>query len=207
VLRTDADNQRNCTRSRLGSHVLCSGRATLVPMVESTDLRDGDDPASVGRLHRTSFRAVFPPVPVCAAAMVIVNESPEVPVKTALSKYDDVIHTLAANGADDSFDIRTVRWGARLRKQLSDAHRLHLIDEVLADDAVPVSQQIARRTLPWECFAHLFSRPLRRRMRRDREMHNASPIVCPHQKYVKTLKPNRRHGEEIVRYNAVDVIR
>ena len=70
VFRNRMRHQCNVTRSRLESHVLCSVGATLVPMVASTDLRNGDEPASVGRLHRTRYGAVLVQSQVCAAAMV-----------------------------------------------------------------------------------------------------------------------------------------
>jgi hypothetical protein len=34
----------------------------------------------------------------------------EMPAQTALVEYDHVIEALAANGADHSFDIRTLPW-------------------------------------------------------------------------------------------------
>jgi hypothetical protein len=71
VFRIKGDKQCHRTRSRFGSHVLCSGGATLVAMVQSTDLRDGDDPSSVGWLDRSGLQGVFLQRQVCAAAIVI----------------------------------------------------------------------------------------------------------------------------------------
>ena len=60
------------------------------------------------------------------------------PVQTALVEYDYVIEALAANGADHSFDVRTLPWGSRGRQHLLDAHRIHLIHKVLSKDVITV---------------------------------------------------------------------
>ena len=79
-------------------------------MMQSTNLRDRDDPASSGRLHSTRLRAVFLQCQMCAAAMVIIKEHFEMLAQAALVEYYHVIEALAANGADHSFDIRTLPW-------------------------------------------------------------------------------------------------
>src|SRR5262245_21189176 len=60
--------------------VVCSGRATLITMMQSTHLRNGDDPSSVWCLDRSRLRAVFLQCQVCAAAMIIFREAFQVPV-------------------------------------------------------------------------------------------------------------------------------
>src|SRR5688572_2732956 len=97
-------------RKLLGSELVSSGGATLVPMMQSTDLRDRDDPASIGWLHTAGLRAVFLQCQMCPAAMVIIKEHFEMPAQTALVEHDHVIEALAANGANHSFHIRTLPW-------------------------------------------------------------------------------------------------
>ena len=77
--------------------------------MQSTDLRNRNDPASIGPLHTARLRAVLLQCQMCPAAMVIIKEHFEIPAQTALVEYDHVIEALA-NGADHSFDIRTLRW-------------------------------------------------------------------------------------------------
>ena len=92
------------------SELLSSGGPALVAMMQSTDLRDRDDSASIGRLHTARLRAVFLQCQMRPAAMVIIKEHLEMPAQTALVEYDYVIEALAANGADYSFNIRTLPW-------------------------------------------------------------------------------------------------
>ena len=72
-------------------------------MMQSTDLRDRDDPAGIGWLHTAGLRAVFLQCQMCPAAMVIIKEHLEMPAQTVLVEYDHVIEALAANTADPSF--------------------------------------------------------------------------------------------------------
>jgi hypothetical protein len=94
--------------------------------------------------------------------MVILNESSEVLAQTSFPEHDHVIEAFASNSADHPFDIRTVPRRPRCGKHLFDAHRLHLSNEVVAEYAIAIAQQIARGTLPRERFAHLLGRPLPR---------------------------------------------
>src|SRR5687767_14821944 len=82
----------------------------------------------------------------------------------------------------------------------------HLLDEVMPEDAVTVTQQIARSALPREGLPELLRRPFGSRMRGDSKMHNPPTLVREHQKYIQNLKPNRRHGEEIHGHQTTDVV-
>src|SRR5262245_9761169 len=106
---------------------VCSGSASLVPMMQSTDLWDCNDWSAIRRLDRSRLRAVFLQRKMGAATVVILNEAFQVSVQGTLIKDDPVIQALAANGADDPLDIRTLPRGARRRKRLFDAHCFHLI--------------------------------------------------------------------------------
>ena len=77
-----------------------SGRASLVTMMQPTDLRNGNDPSTIWRLDRSRLRGVFLKRQVGPAAMVIISEACEMPVQTAFVEYDHVIEALATNGAD-----------------------------------------------------------------------------------------------------------
>src|ERR1035437_539224 len=103
---------------------------------------------------------------MCPAPMVVVNEALKVSIQAALAKYDHVIQALAANGPDHTFDIGVLPWRPRRRKHLFDAHGLHLVDEVLAEDPIPIPEQISRYSVPRKGLAHLLSSPLHRWMRR-----------------------------------------
>lgn len=147
-VQTEADSQWQRREEALGRHLVGSGDSTHIAMVQSANLRDSDDSPGLRRLDRSWLRAVFLQCQVCPAALVIIKEAPEVLVQTSFVEHDHVIEALAADRADHPFDIRTLPWRSWRRKHLFDAHRLRLSNEVLAEDAIAVAQQIARCTLP-----------------------------------------------------------
>ena len=97
-------------QSKLASELLSSGGPALVAMMQSTDLRDCDDSASICCLDWPRLRTVLGQCQMCPAAMVVIKEHFEMPTQTALVEYDHVIEALAANGADHAFDICTLPW-------------------------------------------------------------------------------------------------
>lgn len=83
-----------------------SMRRALVTMMNSADCRHGNNPPQVRRLDRTRFRCVLLQSQVRPAPMIVTHETMQVTVQAPLAKHDYVIHALAADGADDAFDIR-----------------------------------------------------------------------------------------------------
>jgi len=88
----------------------------------------------------------------------------------------------------DYYHVSSLPWGPWCRQHLFDAHRLHLPNEVLAEDPIAIPQQVPWRGIPGEGFAHLLRRPLCRGMCGDREEQDATPLVCQHQKHVQDLE-------------------
>ena len=73
-----------------------------------------------------------------SAPMIVADEVLQVSVQTVIIEYDHVIQALAADGADHSFYIGTLPGRPRSRKHLLDAHGLHLVDEVRAEDPIAI---------------------------------------------------------------------
>jgi hypothetical protein len=65
-----------------------------------------------------------------------------------------------AAGADHSFDIGAMPRRAGRRQYMIDAHRLHLLDEITAEDAVTIAHQNLRRAGPGKSFPKLLRSPL-----------------------------------------------
>jgi hypothetical protein len=92
-----------------------SGSAAFVAMMETPNLRDRDNPASFGRLHRARLRTVLLERQMRAGPVVVIAKRAQVMAQAALVHYDHVIQTLAANGAYQAFDIRALPWRSRGR--------------------------------------------------------------------------------------------
>jgi hypothetical protein len=120
--------------------------------------------------------------------MIIVPECPEVPVQASFVEHDEGIQALAAKRPNEPFHVSSLPRCPWCRQHLFDAHRLHLLAEVLAEDPIAIPQQVPWRGIPGEGFAHLLRRPLCRGMCGDREVQDATPFVCQHQKHVQDLE-------------------
>jgi hypothetical protein len=78
-------------------------------------------------------------------AVIVADERLKMPAQAGLVKHNKVIKAFATDGADHSFDIGALHRRARCRQYMFDPHRLQLLDEITAEDAVTIAQQEARR--------------------------------------------------------------
>ena len=61
-------------------------------------------------------------------------------MQRAFAEDDDMILTLAANRPNQPFNVCPLPRRPRRGEHLFDAHRLHLIDEVLAENLVTIAK-------------------------------------------------------------------
>ena len=92
---------------------LCGPAA--VPMMEAADHGRLDDPALIGTLHRSGLRGVLVEGEVCSGAVVVDEVVAQQATQVGLVQDDDVIEALAAQGADEAFDIGILPRGPRRR--------------------------------------------------------------------------------------------
>src|SRR3954453_17834063 len=100
-----------------------------------------------------------------ACPMIIGAVSREVMFQAAFIEHDQVIQALASDAADHALDIRPLPRRTGSRQDLLDSHSLHLFYELMAEDAVAITQQILGCALPRKGFPELVSSPLGSRMR------------------------------------------
>src|SRR6187402_743753 len=103
--------------------------AALVAMMEAADFRHRNNSAHVRRLDRARFRCVLLHSQVRPASMIVVRETLQVTVQAPFTEHDYVVKTLAADGADDAFDIRSLPRRTRCRQDLFAPHSVDLIHE------------------------------------------------------------------------------
>ncbi len=182
-----------------------SGRAPFVPMMQATHLRDRHDGAIAGRHDRARNRRVFVQRQVRAGPFVVRTIERHKLLQARLVQHDHVIETLATSGSNKSLDEWILPRRARCREHFLNPHRLcggpQAVERVIA-----IVDQISRRFVPRKRLAQLLGRPRRRRMRGDRHMRDASPIVSEeHQDEQQAVGRGRDH-EEIGRDDLADVI-
>ena len=117
-----------------------------------------------------------------------------------LVENDHVIETLAANGADNPFDERTLPRRTGRRQNLVDTKSRDAAVEVPAVDSISVPYQVPRRRVPWKSIDHLLRRPLGGRMFRDIEMSNTATIVTEDDEDEQYPEGCSRHSEEVDRH-------
>jgi hypothetical protein len=126
--------------------------------------------------------------------------------QTGLVENDDVVQAVPAKSADDPFDVSALPGRAWGREHLFDAHGLDLLDRVLTEDAVPVTEQIAGCAVPGEGLPELVRSPFGRGMSCDGKVEKATTLVHQHQEHVQNLKTDRRYREEVHRNQTLYMI-
>src|SRR5215472_4998212 len=112
-------------------------------------------------------------------------------------EHDHMVQALAPKGTNDSLYIRPLPRRSRCGQNFLDAHVCDLPLEFLPEDGVAIAQQVARDLLKRKRLPQLLPGPFRGWMGGHIEMKNASTVMSQHQKDVKHLETNGRHGKEI----------
>ena len=86
------------------------------------------------------------------------------------------------------FDVGALPGRVGRRDDLGHPHGPDLIHERVAEDAVPVPQQIARRRLPRKGFAELLGGPFRRRVWGHADVKNAAAVMSQYQEDIEDLE-------------------
>src|SRR5437879_2382517 len=99
-----------------------------------------------------------------------------------------MIEALTPNGTDYPLHIGSLPRGARCRQHFVDAHVLHLLSELIAEDGIAVAQQITRELVKGKGFPQLLSGPLGGRVGGHIEMKNTTTVMAQYQKHIEDLE-------------------
>jgi len=108
-----------------------------------------------------------------------------------------MVEALAPNRTNHPFHVGSLPGRTRRRQHLLYAHVSDLFCEVLAENRIAISQQVAWGLVKGTGFSQLLARPLRSRVAGHVEVENAATIMDQDQKHVEDLEANGRYGEEI----------
>jgi hypothetical protein len=95
----------------------------------------------------------------------------------SLAEDDDLVQTLAAEGPDESLDVRILPGTAWSADNFGDAHGGHATSERVAVDRVPVSDEPSRRGVLREGFNDLLGGPVCGRVFGDGEVDDSPALV------------------------------
>lgn len=184
--------------------LLFSGSPAFVSMVKTADVGNGDHRSKFRRLHGSRLRGVFGQRQMCPGLVIIRDKHLYMPVKRSLVEDDHMIQALAAYRADDALDVGSLPGATGRGKHFLAAHIADLLHKVVAENPIPIPQEITRCRVPGKRTAELLSGPFHRWMRRYAEVENPATVVCQNQEHVQDLKPDGWHDEEVNRNQAFD---
>lgn len=112
--------------------------------------------------------------------MIVVHETLQMTIQAPFTEHDYVVQALAADGADDPFDISPLPRRTRCRQHLVDPHGFDLVHEIFPEDPVAIAQQIAGRGVPGKGFPELLRGPLRSGTSGHGKVENPAAVACQH---------------------------
>lgn len=124
----------------------------------------------------------------------------------AFAEYDDVVEAVAADTADQAFNVGILPRTPRGTEGLSDAHALDAAVKRVPINCIPVPQQVLRGAIPREGLGDLLSRPVRGGILGDVKMDDPPPVMCQHEQHEEDLETHNGYGEEIDGYELAEVI-
>ncbi len=175
-------------------------------MMQTTDLRYFDHSSHRWRLHRPGNRRIFRQAQVSARFLIIVKIGSQNAAQAALVEDEDMVETLAPNGADQPFDISILPGRTSSREDFVDAHGARCCAKQLAVAGIAVAQKESRRCIPGKGMPKLLRRPLGRVMGSGAEMHNPATIMGEDDEDKEQLECCRRYHKEVCRNQLLHVV-
>ena len=115
------------------------------------------------------------------------------------AQHDHVVQTLSTYRADNTFAIRVLPRRAWCDRDFFDVHAFHAILEIVAVDAVTITNEKTWRLLIRESVDDLLGSPLGVGIRGNVEVNHLPPVVTDHDEDVQDTKGHGRNGEEVAR--------
>ena len=175
-------------------------------MVESADLRDGDDLAPSRRFDDARIRSIAVERTMRSGMMIIVEIRDQDTLEMGLVPEEDVVQTLSADRADKAFHERILPGRTRRDADFLDPQALQTLAKAVDVDAVVVADQVTRRLVEREDLADLLPHPCRGRVGCHVEVNDAPPVVTQNDEGIQQPERDRGHDEEIHRRQAADMV-
>src|SRR5258708_36735045 len=146
-------------------------------MVQATDFGDGNDPAEVPPLNWPAVGCSLVEREVSARPVVVREVAGEGAAQVPFAEDEDVIQTLAPDGADEPLREGILPGAVSRREDFTYAHALHALAERVAIDRVAIAEEVGRGGVVREGVPDLLGRPAGGGVLGDVEVEHASAIV------------------------------
>jgi len=141
-----------------------------------------------------------------ARFMIITEVFGQRPLQMFGVQNHEMIQALSADGPNESFGVRILPRTARRGEYFFAAQRRDPHTDIVAVDAVSISQKIASGIPILESFHNLLRGPGRSGMLGDIEMQHLPPSMLQYDEHKQHFQGDRGHGEEIDRDHLTQVV-
>src|SRR5438034_5385914 len=175
-------------------------------MVEATDFANRDDLAEFRPLNWAAVGRILVEREVSTRPVVVREVASQGAAQVPFAKDEDVIQTLAPDGADEPLREGILPGAVSRREDFTYAHALHALAERVAVDRVAIVEEVGRGGVVREGVHDLLGRPGSSGILGDVEVEDAPAIVCEHDKGEQDTQAHSRNDEEIDGDQVADVI-
>src|SRR2546428_5480103 len=175
-------------------------------MVEATDFANRDDPAEFRPLNWPAVGRILVEREVSTRPVVVREVASQGTAQVSFAKDEDVIQTLAPDGADQPLREGILPWAVRRRQDFTDAHALHALPEQVTVDRVAIAEEKGRRGVVREGVHDLLGGPGSGGMLGDIEVEDAPAVVGEHDDDEQNPQARGGNSEEIDGDEVLDVI-
>ena len=166
-------------------------------MVEATDLANRDDLGEFRPLNWAAVGRILVEREVSTRPVVVREVASQGAAQVPFAKNEDVVQTLAPDGADEPLREGILPRALRRREDLGDPHALHSVSKLLAVDLVTITQEIGGRGVVREGVHHLLDGPVGGGVLGHVEVDDPPAVVSKHDENEEDTQAHGRHGEEI----------
>src|SRR5207237_10592004 len=166
-------------------------------MVEAPDFANPDDLAEFRPVNWADVGRILVEREVSTRPVVVREVASQGAAQVPFAKNEDVIQTLAPDGADEPLREGVLPRALRRREDFTDAHALHALPEHLTVDRVAIAQEVGRGGIVREGVHDLLGRPSGGGMLRDVEVEDAAAVVGKYDEDEQNAQPRGGNREEV----------
>src|SRR6266403_2748335 len=175
-------------------------------MVEATDFANRDDLAEFRPLNWAAVGRILVEREVSTRPVVVREVASQGAAQVSFAKDEDMIQTLAPDGADKPLRERVLPWAVRRRQDFTDAHALHALPEHVPVDRVAIAEEVGRRGVVREGVHDLLGGPVGSGVFGHVEVDDAPAMVNEHDENEEDAQARGGHCEEIQRDQVPDMV-
>src|SRR5438132_8738474 len=166
-------------------------------MVEATDFANRDDPAEFRPLNSPATGRILVEREVSTRPVVVRKVASQGAAQVSFAKDEDVIQTLAPDGADQPLREGILPWAVRRRQDFTDAHALHALPEQVTVDRVAIAEEKGRRGVVREGVHDLLGGPVGSGVFGHVEVDDAPAMVHEHDEHEEDAQARGGNREEV----------